>query len=262
MELPSMRVRILALVLTLSLVLVTGSTAGLDNVRSSGDQVAHLALLPFVVRNWLAVPTLTPAATFTATLTRTVTPTGTPTATATHSHTPTLAATATRTPTATIPPTATPTLTPVTPSLRLGDILTRDDDLISFMAAHDALYMGDGQIIDAMPEGGVQVRTLEGFIADSGDYVIAHRLAEWSDALAQGAVDYAIAHIGTPYDYDYFGGKDTEDVMYCSELVWRAYLSQGIDLDSNAGAWVWPDDIVSSPLLVEVDVQLNIQKGG
>ena len=126
------------------------------------------------------------------------------------------------------------------------------------MAAHDALYLGDGQIIDAMPEGGVQVRTLEGFVDDAGAYVIAHRLAEWSEPVAQGAVDYAIAHIGTPYDYIYFGGKDTEDVMYCSELVWRSYLSQGFDLDSNGGAWVWPDDIVNSPLLVEVDIDFDV----
>ncbi len=258
MELPGNRVRVLVLLLALSLVLVTVSIAGLDNVHSIIDQSAYSAFLPCVLRNWLPVATLTPTTISTATLTGTATPTGTPTVTATPSHTPTLTATATPTATYTVTPTSTPTPTPIAPSLRQGDILTRDADLIPFMGAHDALYLGDGQIIDALPEGGIQVRTLEGFVADSGAYVIAHRLVEWSEAVAQGAVDYAIAHIGTPYDYNYFGGKDTEDVMYCSEMVWRAYLSQGIDLDSNGGAWVWPDDIVNSPLLVEVELDISM----
>jgi cell wall-associated NlpC family hydrolase len=258
MELPSIRLRILALALTLSLVLVTVSTAGLDNAQSTRNQAAYSAFLPFVVSNWLPAPTFTPTTTCTAARTRTATPTGMPTVTPTYSRTPALTATATATPTPTSAPTSTPTLTPIAPSLRQGDILTRDDELISFMGAHDALYLGEGQIIDAMPEGGVQVRTLEGFVDDAGAWVIAHRLAQWSEIVAQGAVDYAIAHIGTPYDYSYFGGKDTEDVMYCSELVWRAYLSQGIDLDSNGGVWVWPDDIANSSLLVEVGIDFNI----
>jgi uncharacterized protein YycO len=106
---------------------------------------------------------------------------------------------------------------------------------------------------------------MQGFIDDADDYVVAHRLKDWSEEVAQGALQYAIDHIGTPYDFAFFGGKDTEDKMYCSELVWRAYLSQGFDLDSNAGWWplsnsdrfVWPDEIMASPLLVEVNAGLS-----
>jgi hypothetical protein len=242
MKLPRLNGKCFLVLLALSLLLATVSVAGLSKKRSGGLQghaskyVDHLVYLPFVANDWL--PAATP------------TPTGTPTATFTP--TPTL----TSTPTATATPTATRTPTPTVEALLPGDILTRDDQLITFMEAHDAMYVGNGQIIDSLPEGGVQYRSLEGFVADADDYVIAHRLADWSAEVAQGAIDYAIAHIGTPYDYSFFGGKDTEDKMYCSELVWRAYLSQGIDLDSNGGPWVWPGEIVRSPLLVEVDVGL------
>jgi uncharacterized protein YycO len=143
-----------------------------------------------------------------------------------------------------------------------GDILTRDDQLVTFMEAHDAIYVGSGRIIDALPDGGVQYRSLEAFIADAQDYVIAQRLEAYSKDIALGAVDYAVAHIDVPYDYGWFGGKDTEDQMYCSELVWRAYLAQGIDLDSNGGPWVWPGEIVQSPLLVQVDIALGPRAKG
>jgi cell wall-associated NlpC family hydrolase len=221
------------LLLSLSLLFAMASMKSVSKqgkialTRPASRREGHWLHLPYVAKNWL--PAETPAST--------VTPTPTPTTTPT--------------------PTATATTTPTAPSLLPGDILTRDDDLISFMEAHDAIYVGDGQIIDALPDGGVQYRSLEGFIADADDYVIAQRLAAWSEEVTQGALDYAVGHIGTPYDYAYFGGKDTEDSMYCSELVWRAYLSQGIDLDSNGGPWVWPGEIVRSPLLVEIDIDLG-----
>jgi len=172
-------------------------------------------------------------------LVRTVTPT------------PTSTPTATTTPT----PTATPTTTPE--ALRPGDILTRDSRWISFMPAHDALYAGNGLIIDSTDHGGVQYRSFAGFVEDADDYVVVHRLKEWSEDVAQGALQYAIDHIGTPYDFAFFGGKNTEEKMYCSELVWRSYLSQGYDLDSNGGLWVWPGEIVASDLLVEVNAGLS-----
>ncbi len=221
------------LLLSLSLLLAMASVTSLSKQdktalhRPASRRESHWLHLPYVAKNW--PPAETPAPTGTATPTPTTTPTAS----------------------------TTPTMTPTVPSLLPGDILTRDDDLISFMDTHDAIYAGDGQIIDALPDGGVQYRSLEGFLADAHDYVIAQRLATWSEEVTQGAIDYAVVHIGTPYDYAYFGGKDTENRMYCSELVWRAYLSQGIDLDSNGGPWVWPGEIVRSPLLVEVDIELG-----
>jgi len=212
---------------------VAGWSGG-ETLRADED-AEHFVYLPLALRELVRTVTPTPEQTATPTATLTPTATGTPTATST--------------------PTATPTSTPE--ALRPGDILTRDSGWISFMPAHDALYAGDGLIIDSTDQGGVQYRSLAGFIEDADDYVVAHRLKEWSEEVAQGVLDYAIAHIGTPYDFNFFGGKDTEDKMYCSELVWRSYLSQGYDLDSDPFPWVWPSDIVASPLLVEVNAGLS-----
>jgi hypothetical protein len=215
---------------TISVVSGAGGWSGGETLRV-GEYASRLIYLPLALRELVRTVTPTPEQTSTPTATLVPTPTGTPTVT------------------------PTPTLTPE--ALRPGDILTRDSRWISFMPAHDALYVGNGQIIDSTDRGGVQYRTLAGFVDDADDYVVAHRLKDWSEAVAQGALDYAIAHIGTPYDYAFFGGKNTEDKMYCSELVWRSYLSQGVDLDSNQGLWVWPNEIVASPLLVEVKAGLS-----
>ena len=50
------------------------------------------------------------------------------------------------------------------------------------------------------------------------------------DSVARAAVVYALRKVaeGVEFDYDY----DTKDstCLYCTELVWRSYLSAGIDL--------------------------------
>jgi len=218
----------------ISMVSAVAGWSGGETLRAD-EEAEHFVYLPCALRELVRTVTPTPKQTASPTATLTLTPTLTPTATLTL--------------------TATPTSTPE--ALRPGDILTRDSDWISFMPAHDALYAGDGLIIDSTDEGGVQYRSLAGFIEDADDYVDAHRLKDWSEEVAQGVLDYAIAHIGTPYDFNFFGGKDTEDKMYCSELVWRSYLSQGYDLDSDPFPWVWPSDIIKSPLLVEVNAGLS-----
>lgn len=135
--------------------------------------------------------------------------------------------------------------------LRPGDILTRDGWPITFMAMHQALYVGEGRIIDSQPPAGVQYRRLEDF-ADAAEFLRVHRLKNWSMAQATAALSKAVSYIDTPYDFDWLAGKDTEDRVYCSELVWRAYLDQGIGLDSNGGDRVRPGEVIDSPWLVEV----------
>lgn len=49
--------------------------------------------------------------------------------------------------------------------------------------------------------------------------------------IAQKAVQYALHKIGFPFD-DKFDMADTTK-FYCTELVWRAYLSAGIDISKG-----------------------------
>lgn len=52
---------------------------------------------------------------------------------------------------------------------------------------------------------------------------------EYGDANGQRAFSYAKSYMGTPYDWDF--DKDDQSEIYCSELIWKAFLNQGIDLD-------------------------------
>lgn len=78
---------------------------------------------------------------------------------------------------------------------------------------------------------------------------------DWSDAARKRAVQYAAYQISKPYNYN-FTDKMTQAKFYCSQLIWWAYqhaISVGawdepfIDLDSNGGLTVSPDDIKSHP---------------
>ncbi|EHI97416.1 cell wall-associated hydrolase-like protein [Clostridium sp. DL-VIII] len=61
------------------------------------------------------------------------------------------------------------------------------------------------------------------------------------------AVDYATSKIGSSYNYNFLNKWKT-DKFYCSQLVWRAYIEQGIDLDKDGGNAVLPTDLVSDKI--------------
>jgi WD40 repeat protein len=83
-------------------------------------------------------------------------------------------------------------------------------------------------------EPGVEVKPIE----DSGfgsapDWAILRTKSDGGKRDA--AVAYAEAQEGKKYNWNY-PDKWTTDKFYCSQLVWRAYEEQGIDLDSDRGA--------------------------
>ncbi|QKG85454.1 hypothetical protein GXN76_14000 [Kroppenstedtia pulmonis] len=59
------------------------------------------------------------------------------------------------------------------------------------------------------------------------------------------AGSYAKKQIGKKYNWK-FTNKTRTDKFYCSQLVWRAWKSQGKDLDHDGGPSVWPVDILKS----------------
>lgn len=111
---------------------------------------------------------------------------------------------------------------------------------------HVALYLGPGpQVLEAGPLG-VQVFELPGERWESQPlkeqrgfldtlYGVAEPVAALSlpaheqDRLRLAVVDYCLAQLGKPYNMNFFD-IETEDAFYCSQLAYRAYLRQGIDL--------------------------------
>jgi len=60
--------------------------------------------------------------------------------------------------------------------------------------------------------------------------------------------DRAASFIGTPYSF--ITPKFTVSYFYCSKLIWRAYIDNFIDLDSDGGYYVLPDDISFSQVVL------------
>lgn len=58
------------------------------------------------------------------------------------------------------------------------------------------------------------------------------------------ATIYALFQQEKPYNYN-IGYKEDTTKFYCSSLVWRSYYTFGVDIDSNGGGEVLPDDIPS-----------------
>jgi hypothetical protein len=137
----------------------------------------------------------------------------------------------------------------------LGAMYTFENLLFSGYWTHAGIYGGDGAItglvIDSggTAEGtwwkpwtwrfsddpGVESKHIDvsGFCKTASDWAILRTKA--SGAKREAAVTYAQAQDPKKYNWIY-PDKWTTDKFYCSQLVWRAYERQGIDLDSNRAA--------------------------
>ncbi len=72
--------------------------------------------------------------------------------------------------------------------------------------------------------------------------VAAVRVKGWTAEAARKAVEYCQPFIGA--DYSVFTGKENENLWYCSKIVYKAWQSQGVDLEPTKwDAWVTPTDL-------------------
>ena len=127
---------------------------------------------------------------------------------------------------------------------------------------HIAIYVGDGYVVESAAaydvehhvwlKTGVTYTKVNDVCARGADEVLVMRLEDNPHAV-EAAIDYAESQVGKSYDWLLW--KFDERSQYCSELIWHAYQISGIDLDSDGGPFVTPDDIANSPLLVKVHQQ-------
>lgn len=88
---------------------------------------------------------------------------------------------------------------------------------------HAAIYVGDGQVVEAITEG-VSLTPLDEFLcgrSDGKDYVLVRDALYLTDDEKQVAVDFAKKQVGLPYDWVFAGTDDR--AFYCSKLVWFAF---------------------------------------
>lgn len=116
---------------------------------------------------------------------------------------------------------------------------------------HIAVYVGPGgRCVEAGPRGVISFEThspawnsaamygQRGFIDQL--YGIAYPLserdltAEEEEAVRQSVAQYCLAQTGKPYNIDFLN-SGTEDSFYCSQLAYKAYLKNRIDLNTGKG---------------------------
>ena len=122
---------------------------------------------------------------------------------------------------------------------------------------HMAVYSEDPYpgVVEATYNAGIAYTPLAAFLErDLPAEVSVRRLKDIPDRdeVIRVAVEYALAQVGQPFDYSATATlplKINEGDLHCSEVVWRSYKAAGVDLDSNGGPLVYPDDIYFSPKL-------------
>ena len=58
--------------------------------------------------------------------------------------------------------------------------------------------------------------------------------SEEENAIRETVATFCLAQIGKPYNFNFLDSS-TEGAFYCSQLAYKAYLKQGIDLNSGRG---------------------------
>jgi uncharacterized protein YycO len=122
---------------------------------------------------------------------------------------------------------------------------------------HLAVYVDDPypSVVEATFNLGISQTPLTVFLnRDWPAEVSVRRLRDVPnrEGAIQAAVEYALAQVGRPFDYSAtatFPLKINDRNLHCAEVGWRSYRAAGIDLDSNGGLLVFPDDIYFSPKL-------------
>ncbi|WP_157727053.1 YiiX/YebB-like N1pC/P60 family cysteine hydrolase [Thermococcus siculi] len=130
---------------------------------------------------------------------------------------------------------------PIPEDVQVGDVLvghSQDSDwLIPGYWTHSALVAyrenGEWYVVEAWFSG-VRVITLREYL-ERYDSVALLRVSAPEDTRA-GAVGFALAQVGKPYDFAMWTKQVYGRSYYCSELVWAAYMvAGGPDIDAHPG---------------------------
>jgi len=87
-----------------------------------------------------------------------------------------------------------------------------------------------------MPERGMLVDTLYGVA-----YALAGRglSPDMEEQIRTDVADFVLAQVGKPYNLNFLN-SNTDEAFYCSQLIYRAYLRCGIDLNTGMAMESFP----------------------
>ena len=135
-----------------------------------------------------------------------------------------------------------------------GDILiSKSSHTLLFRHGHAGIVVDAeaGLVLESLGYG--ETSTLQPL--SKWDYyptVIVLRLKDATPELMDQIVEIAQTQF-LNLDYNVFVSKKDLSATHCSDIVWKIFNEVGIDLDSNGGRTVTPQDIAASELLYEVE---------
>ncbi len=142
------------------------------------------------------------------------------------------------------------------PTSKKGNIFFCDNNM---PWNHVGLYTASDRIIEAMPDYGVHEVSITDSTArqettgESHDESCILSVNKATDDDKNKAVAWAMKQIGKEYQFNFLNNKEntSEDnkTFNCSELVYKSYrygTDSKIDLDSNGGSSVYPNNIYNS----------------
>ena len=124
--------------------------------------------------------------------------------------------------------------------LQKGDVISvrgikKLSGLIPGYYCHSAIYIGNGKIVEAMPEG---VRISYAKIIHGADTAAIHRIRTTSSKKGT-MVSFVKSKVGYKYDWALWKKQVYGSRYYCSELAWAGMKhAGGPDIDRNPG-WSW-----------------------
>jgi len=130
---------------------------------------------------------------------------------------------------------------------------------------HMGIYIGEvdyagelNGVVESTFDSGVIIISLDSFIErDRLSRFSVRRLENMPgrEEVIERMIEYALNSVGKPFDVTATATiplKVNDRNLHCVEVVWQAYKVAGINLDSNGGLILYPDDIYFSSRLVPV----------
>lgn len=146
----------------------------------------------------------------------------------------------------------------VPPYVKAGDIVFFE--LYNYSCFHPGwdhvgLYVGNNEFIHASAYLNSVAKQNISIFEKLDMEIVYGKVITSNETQRTNAIIFAEGQIGKPFnDHEPKDPSFDSEAWYCSELVWAAYLSQGIDLDKNG--WCFPPIVGTLEICWDDDVEM------
>jgi len=146
----------------------------------------------------------------------------------------------------------------VPPYIRAGDIVFMEQNNYSLKYPgwdHCGIYVGNNEFIHASGYLQCVVKQNISLFEQFDCEIVYGKVITSNETQRINAINFAEGQIGKPYNVRHLKHTNfNSTAWYCSELVWAAYLNQGIDIDRNG--WNFPHYVGPLEICWDDDVEM------